>query len=219
MTKSSDMAHPFKLTFGEEIGNSISHGVMWVLILFSLPYYAIHSYLIGGIPYAVGASVFLICLFFMFLASSLYHLQPYDTTYKYVFRKLDHIMILLAIAGSYTPVCLVVMHNAVGYVILAIEWIMAIAGILLKAISSKSHAKLSMTIYMVMGWLAIFVIPAILRNASLAFFLMILLGGVMYTIGAIFYGHPEKRFFHFVWHIFIILASICHMIAILYLIM
>ena len=97
----------------------------------------------------------------MFLASSLYHLQPYDTTYKYVFRKLDHIMILLAIAGSYTPVCLVVMHNAVGYVILAIEWIMAIAGILLKAISSKSHAKLSMTIYMVMGWLAIFVIPAI----------------------------------------------------------
>ena len=96
---------------------------------------------------------------------------------------------------------------------------MAIAGILLKAISSKSHAKLSMTIYMVMGWLAIFVIPAILRNASLAFFLMILLGGVMYTIGAIFYSHPEKRFFHFVWHIFIILASICHMIAILYLIM
>lgn len=219
MTKSSDMAHPFKLTFGEEIGNSISHGVMWVLILFSLPYYAIRSYLIGGIPYAVGASVFLICLFFMFLASNLYHLQPYDTTYKYVFRKLDHIMILLAIAGSYTPVCLVVMHNAVGYVILAIEWIMAIAGILLKAISSKSHAKLSMTIYMVMGWLAIFVIPAILRNASLAFFLMILLGGVMYTIGAFFYGHPEKRFFHFVWHIFIILASICHMIAILYLIM
>ena len=66
MTKSSDMAHPFKLTFGEEIGNSISHGVMWVLILFSLPYYAIRSYLIGGIPYAVGASVFLICLFFMF---------------------------------------------------------------------------------------------------------------------------------------------------------
>ena len=95
MTKSSDMAHPFKLTFGEEIGNSISHGVMWVLILFSLPYYAIRSYLIGGIPYAVGASVFLICLFFMFLASSLYHLQPYDTTYKYVFRKLDHMPLVM----------------------------------------------------------------------------------------------------------------------------
>ena len=216
MTKSNEMSKPFKLTFGEEIGNSISHGVMWVLILCFLPYYAIRSYLIGGTIYAVGASVFLICLFFLFLASSLYHLAPYNTTYKYVYRKLDHIMILLAIAGSYTPVCLIVMANKIGILILIIEWIMAIAGILLKAISSKSHAKLSMTIYMVMGWMAIFVLPSIIKNTSLPFLLFLLLGGIMYSIGALFYSHPEKRFFHFVWHIFIILASICHMIAILY---
>ena len=153
----------------------------------------------------------------MFLGSSLYHIAPYDTTYKYVFRKLDHIMILLAIAGTYTPVCMVLLDNTIGYVLLIIEWVIALAGILLKTISNKAHMKLSMTIYMVMGWLAVIMLPTLLQKASLAFFGMILLGGVMYSIGAIFYSHPEKKYFHFIWHLFIVFASICHMIAILYL--
>ena len=215
--KSNDMAHPFKLTFGEETANAISHGVMWILLLGALPYDAIRSYTIGGPKYALGTSIFIICLFLMFLGSSLYHIAPYDTTYKYVFRKLDHIMILLAIAGTYTPVCMVLLDNTIGYVLLIIEWVMALAGILLKAISNKAHMKLSMTIYMVMGWLAVIMLPTLLQKASLAFFGMILLGGVMYSIGAIFYSHPEKKYFHFIWHLFIVFASICHMIAILYL--
>lgn len=215
--KSNDMAHPFKLTFGEETANAISHGVMWILLLGALPYYAIRSYTIGGPKYALGTSIFIICLFLMFLGSSLYHIAPYDTTYKYVFRKLDHIMILLAIAGTYTPVCMILLDNTIGYVLLIIEWVMALAGILLKAISNKAHMKLSMTIYMVMGWLAVIMLPTLLQKASLAFFGMILLGGVMYSIGAIFYSHPEKKYFHFIWHLFIVFASICHMIAILYL--
>lgn len=216
--KSLSMKRPFKLTFGEELGNSVSHGIMWILLLCLLPYYAVRSYLIGGTTYAIGSSIFIICLCMMFLCSCLYHLQPYGTTHKYIFRKLDHIMIVLAIAGTYTPVCLVLMHNFPGYVILAIEWIMAVAGILLKAISNKAHPKLSMTIYMVMGWLAIFVLPSMIRQAGWPFFGLILGGGVLYSIGAVFYSHPEKRYFHFVWHLFIILASVVHMIAILYLI-
>lgn len=215
--KSNDMAHPFKLSFGEETANAISHGVMWILLLGVLPYYAIRSYTMGGSRYALGTSIFIICLFLMFLGSSLYHIAPYDTPYKYVFRKLDHIMILLAIAGTYTPVCMVLLDNTLGYTILLIEWIMALAGILLKAISNKSHMKLSMTIYMIMGWLAVFMLPTLLQKASPAFFGMILLGGVMYSIGAVFYSHPEKKYFHFIWHIFIVFASICHMIAIFYL--
>lgn len=215
--KSNDMAHPFKLSFGEETANAISHGVMWILLLGAIPYYAVRSYLIGGSRYAWGSSVFLICIFLMFLGSSLYHISPYDTTYKFVFRKLDHIMILLAIAGTYTPVCVVLLNNTLGYVVLGVEWIMVIAGVLLKSISSKAHPKLSMTIYMIMGWLAILILPTLLQKASPAFFGMILLGGIMYSIGAVFYSHPEKRYFHFVWHLFIVFASICHMIAILYL--
>ena len=108
------------------------------------------------------------------------------------------------------------MNNWKGYVILAIEWVMVIAGILLKSIATRSYPKLSMTIYMIMGWLAIFILPTLIRETKPIFIILIALGGVMYTIGTFFYSKPQKKFFHFVWHIFIILASICHMIAILY---
>ena len=197
------MRYVYPLCFGEEVGNCITHGVMALLILFALPYYSVRAYLQGGAIKTFGTAVFLICLLFMFTGSCLYHSMPHETTHKYVFRKLDHIMILLAIAGTYTPICLNLMNNWKGYTILAIEWVMVIAGILLKSIATKSYPKLSMVIYMVMGWLAIFII-------------LIALGGIMYTMGTFFYSKPQKRYFHFVWHIFIILASICHLLAILY---
>ena len=134
----------------------------------------------------------------MFLGSCLYHSMPHDTTHKLVFRKLDHIMILLAIAGTYTPVCLSLMNNWIGYTVLAIEWLMVIAGVLLKSISNTNHKVLSMTIYMTMGWMAIFILPALIQKCSLPFFLLILAGGVLYTIGTYFYGHPQRKFNHFV---------------------
>ena len=200
----------------KKLGIVLRMGVMGILILFSLPYYSVRAYLRGGAIETLGTAVFLICLLFMFCGSCLYHSMPHETTHKYVFRKLDHIMILLAIAGTYTPICLQLMNNWKGYVILAIEWVMVIAGILLKSIATRSYPKLSMTIYMIMGWLAIFILPTLIRETKPIFIILIALGGVMYTIGTFFYSKPQKKFFHFVWHIFIILASICHMIAILY---
>ena len=95
------MKNVFPLSFGEEVGNSVSHGVMALLLLFALPYYAIRAYLQAGALHATGISIFIICMIFMFLGSCLYHSMPHDTTHKLVFRKLDHIMILLAIAGTY----------------------------------------------------------------------------------------------------------------------
>ena len=186
------------------------------MILFALPYYSVRAYLRGGAIEALGTAVFLICLLFMFGGSCLYHSMPHETTHKYVFRKLDHIMILLAIAGTYTPICLKLMNNWKGYTILAIEWAMVIAGILLKSIATKAYPKLSMTIYMIMGWLAVFILPTLIKETQPIFIILIALGGVMYTIGTFFYSKPQKRFFHFIWHIFIILASICHLLAILY---
>ena len=208
------MKDPYPLSFGEEIGNTISHGVMWVLVLFLLPFFAVRSYILGGIPYSVGISIYMICMFFMYMGSTLYHSAPYHTTHKYVFRKLDHIMITLAIAGTYTPICIMILPSPIRWILLTLEWVLAFIGILLKAISSQSHPKLSMTIYMTMGWLAIFMLPTLWAYSSTAFLICILLGGIFYTIGAFFYAHPEKNYFHFVWHIFINLASILHFIAI-----
>lgn len=210
------MKEPFPLSFGEEIGNTISHGVMGFVLLFTLPYYSVRAYLMGGALETTGIAVYFFCMMFMFFGSCLYHMMPYHTMYKYVTRKLDHIMILLAIAGTYTPICLVILHNWIGYTVLIIEWIMALAGILLKSISSKRHKALSMTIYLIMGWLAIFVLPALIADTNWVFLTLLFAGGVLYTIGTFFYSHPEQNFFHFTWHILIIMASLCHLIAILY---
>ena len=212
----SMMKNPYPLTFKEEVGNSISHGIMALCVVLSLPYYAVHSYLRGGMGYSFGVSVFMLGLFMMFMTSCLYHCSIYGTTQKYVFRKLDHIMILVAIASTYTPICLVYMNHVFGYILLILEWLMAFGGILLKAISKKSYPKCSMIIYMTMGWLAIFFVPQLFRNGSFFFMAWIVLGGILYSVGAIFYAQPQKRYFHFIWHLLIIGASICHMIGILY---
>lgn len=205
------MKQTFHLTIGEEIGNAISHGVMALIVLFTLPYFVIRAYLQYNLIGAIGISIYFFCLFFMFAGSCLYHIQPYDTTYKLVFRKLDHIMILLAIAGTYTPICLIMLHQ---FWILALEWTMVLAGILLKAIAKESHMTLSLIIYLVMGWLAILILPSLLARPL--FFGLILAGGLLYTIGVYFYSKPQKPYFHFIWHLFIIFASLAHAIAILY---
>ena len=196
----------FKLTFGEEVGNAVSHGVMALLCLFVLPFVSVYSYLRGGIVRSVGVSIFMICLFLMFLISTIYHSMAYDSQQKYIFRKLDHICIYLAIAGSYTPVALCVVKGWVGILILVIQW---------KAVSKRAFPILSTAIYLVMGWIAIVFIPFLIHS-SFWFLFFIILGGVMYSIGVFFYA-KHKKFFHFVWHLFINCASILHFIAIVFL--
>ncbi len=207
-----DMLH---LTFGEEVGNAVSHGVMALLCLGFLPFSAVYSYLCGGTVRSVGVSIFIICLFLMFLISTIYHSMDYATEQKYVFRKLDHICIYLAIAGSYTPIALCVVKGWVGILILVLEWGAVLAGILLKSISKKSYPVLSTTIYLVMGWTAVFFIQPLLNHASLLFLALIVLGGVMYSAGVFFYS-KHKKYFHFIWHLFINVASILHFIAIVF---
>ncbi len=211
------MRDMYKLGLGEEIANCVTHGVMALLCIMLLPATAVYSYLIGGTIRSVGVSIYIVCLFLMFIVSTLYHCMPFGTTHKYVFRKLDHICIYFAIAGSYTPIALCVIGGKQSIIILAIEWIAVIGGVLLKSISSKSLPKLSMTIYMIMGWTALFFLKPLLQNTSLLFLGLIVGGGIMYTIGAIFYSKPQHKYFHSIWHVCINIASILHFIAIVFL--
>lgn len=146
------MRDMFKLSFGEEVANTISHGVMAALCLLLLPAISVYSYLKGGVLRCTGISIYMICLFLMFLISCIYHSMAFNSDQKYVFRKLDHICIYLAIAGSYTPIALCLIQGTAGIIVIGIEWIAVIAGILLKSISKQSHPVLSMIIYMAMGW-------------------------------------------------------------------
>lgn len=210
------MHHTYPLSFGEEVANCVTHGVMAALCVCSLPCVAVYAYQQGGVIKAMGDSIFILCLFLMFMISTLYHSMPYDTTHKFIFRKLDHIGIYFAIAGSYTPIALLVIGGVKGWLILSIEWIAVLGGILLKSVSTRSFPKLSMTIYMVMGWTAIFFLPDLIKGSGLIFMTLIVAGGVMYTIGALFYRYPQKKYFHSLWHVCINIASLLHFIAIVF---
>lgn len=206
-----------KLSVGEETANAITHGVMSLLTLIALPIVSIYTFNIGGTLYAFSASVYLLCIFFMFTVSTLYHIMPYDTKYKYIFRILDHTFIYFAIAGTYTPIALCLIEGWQGYTIIFIQWSMVLFGILYKALSKKSMPKVSLAIYLIMGWTAVLFLPALIAKASVMFLTFILLGGVFYSIGAYFYAKKSIKYSHVIWHFFINFASICHFIAVIFL--
>ncbi len=218
MTKKNSIKNIIHLSVGEEIGNSVTHGIMSLLLLGFLPWTAVDTYIRGGWVLSIGTSIFIISLFLMFLTSALYHAMAYETKHKYVFRILDHIFIYFAIAGSYTPIALYIIRGWQGTLILIIQWGMVLTGILYKSISQKSIPKLSVTIYLIMGWIAVLFFPVIIKNSTPIFLSFIALGGLLYSVGAWFYTKKERPYFHFIWHLFINFAAISHFIAIIYLI-
>ena len=128
------MRDMYKLGLGEEVANCVTHGIMALLCLIALPAAAVYSYELGGTLRSTGVSIFIVCLFLMFIVSTLYHCMPFGSDHKYVFRKLDHICIYFAIAGSYTPIALCVIGGWECIAILCIEWCAVIGGVLLSII-------------------------------------------------------------------------------------
>ena len=210
------MQGTLKLSFGEEVFNSITHGVMSIIMLLLLPFSAVYAYATSGITKAVGVSIFILCLFLMYISSTLYHCMSYESPHKAIFRILDHICIYLAIAGSYTPVALSLIKGWQGLLILIIQWTMVLIGILYKSISTRSMPKLSLTIYLVMGWTALIFIPSLIAKSSPLFLIFIVTGGIMYSIGAFFYTKHDIKYAHGIWHLFIVLATIFHYLAIVF---
>ena len=212
------MAKIYIQSFGEEVGNAVSHGVMSILTLIALPFAAVWSYVASGgqVQTAIGVSIFCISIFMMFLISTLYHSMLHDTRHKEIFHILDHIFIYFAIAGSYTPVALSVIGGWQGWLIFILQWAMVIFGIFYKSLSRRSIPAVSLTIYLVMGWTVVFFFPLFLNHASWQFILYIALGGVFYTIGAVFYAKKAFRYHHLVWHLCINLAAASHFIAIVF---
>lgn len=202
-----------KLSLGEEIGNSVTHGVMASIILILLPIFAVVAYQKGGWILSGGISVFMISLFLMFISSCLYHSMAYDSKHKEVMRVLDHSFIFVAIAGSYTPVALSIVKGWQGILILAIQWSAVLFGVLYKSLSKKRIPKASLMIYLSMGWVAVLFLPQLISNAQPGFILFIGLGGILYSIGAWFYNQKHRPYFHFIWHLFINFAAASHVIA------
>lgn len=204
-----------RLSFGEEVANSITHAVGAVAMLVLLPITDIYSYHHYGMQAAVGMSIFDISLFLMFMSSTIYHSMQYDSPQKFVLRIIDHSMIYIAIAGSYTPVALSLVGGWLGYLIIVLQWGATIFGILYKIFAKKINDKFSLFLYLLMGWLVVFIIPSIISKTGVVFWSLMLAGGLAYTIGAIFYAR-KRPYDHMIWHLFILLASILQYIAIVH---
>ena len=206
---------PPNYTFGEEIGNSVSHGAMALVALGGIAPTAIHGFVRHGALAAVSMTIFMCSLFLMFLSSCLYHSMKVDTRQRQVLQILDHIFIYVAIAGTYTPIALVVIGGWQGIVVASLQWTMVIFGVLYKSVARRRIPKVSLTIYLIMGWSIVFVGPMFIRNASLGLILLILAGGIFYSAGTYFYAKKDKRFFHMVWHFFVSLGAVCHFLGVL----
>lgn len=206
-------------TFGEEVANSVSHGVMTVLMLLALPFSAVWAFLHNPenpVLASVGVSIFVISILLMFLCSTLYHSMAPESKHKAVFHILDHIMIYFAIAGSYTPIALSVIGGWQGVLIVIIQWVMVLFGIFYKSLSKRSIPSISLTIYLIMGWMIVIFFPLFWNSASTPLLALIGAGGIFYTLGAIFYAKKGFRYHHLVWHLLINLAVVCHFVGIVF---
>jgi hemolysin III len=202
-------------TFGEEVGNAVSHGAMALAVLGGIAPAAINAYLSKGALAAVGTSIFMCSLFLMFLSSCLYHSMTAETRQRQILQILDHIFIYVAIAGTYTPLALSVIGGWQGILVASLQWVMVLFGILYKSLAKRRIPKISLTIYLIMGWSIVFVLPLFMNNANLGMQLLLFGGGVFYSAGAFFYAKKEKRFFHMVWHFFVNLGAVCHFLGVL----
>lgn len=190
-------------TKGEEIFNAVSHIVGGALGLVALIMLLIFAYPNAGYMAAVAA--FGISVILLYTMSALYHFLPRGGGKK-VFRIFDHCTIYLLIAGTYTPFCVIALGlSTTGIVIIVIEWVLAVLGITGNAIAmnNKVIKGFSMAFYCIMGWLILIAFGELLQNLTIAEFILLLAGGLAYTLGIIFYALGKKiRYFHSIWHLF-----------------
>jgi len=198
-------------TRGEEIASAITHGVGTAMAVGSMVYMLASA---GGDPLRIiAALVFGTSLVLLYLASTLYHTFS-SPRLKGVLQTLDHACIYVLIAGSYTPLTLISLRGPWGWSLLAVVWLLAIGGVLLKTVGRgrKDH-WISTGLYIAMGWLAIIAIVPILKNLPLAGVAWLVAGGIFYSLGVVFFSWQRLRFNHAIWHLFVLAGSACHVVT------
>ncbi|MBQ9919714.1 MAG: hemolysin III family protein [Clostridia bacterium] len=201
-------------TLGEEISNSISHGVGSILSMLGtviLIQLGVKEQSLAAIIWGAfyGGS-----LIILYTVSCLYHSLICNMA-KRVFRILDHCSIFLLISGTYAPISILMIGGKIGYSLITVNLACAVIGIILNAINMKRWEKLSLILYVIMGWMCLFTIKPLIAAAPTDVLLLLVAGGVAYTLGIIFYKLKIK-YMHFIWHIFVLLGSILHYLFILY---
>ena len=196
----------------EEKGNTWTHliGVVFALSCIWMVWPAVSL----GWRWAMGVLFFIVGMFLMFLSSTIYHwLKPGIA--KNILRKCDHISIYVMIACSYTPICIAVVGGWIGWVTFGLLWAVVIAGTVYKIVAMGKYPRLSLALYLVMGWSIVFIAKPVFESLSVLSMFLIFAEGVLYTAGTYFFTKDSKPHFHAIWHVFVLLGAIAHWSAIL----
>ena len=217
--KAIEATIPKRYSIGEEIFNSVTHGIGAGLAVAAIVLLAIRAAVYAPQDakgyYVTSFVIFGASMFILYLMSTLYHaLTPYGA--KKVFAIFDHSCIYLLIAGTYTPFCLTTLHGAIGWILFGIIWGLAIAGMTFYAIFGSRMRILSAITYILMGWLVVFAFKPMAQNLNRLSLVLLIVGGATYTVGCIFYALKKIKWMHSIWHIFVIFGSVLHFFSVYY---
>lgn len=206
-----------KRTFsvGEEISHSITHGIGALLSIVALVILVVFASKQKDVWKIVSFSIYGASLFLLYISSTLYHSLAFTKARK-VFQRLDHSMIFLLIAGTYTPLLLIPLRGTLGWILFGVIWGLAILGIVFKNLFFKKLQFVSLMLYLAMGWMLVIALKPLLQVVPFEMFVWIIAGGVSYTLGVIFYVWKKMPYSHFIWHLFVLGGSIAHFFGILF---
>ncbi|HLR53697.1 MAG TPA: hemolysin III family protein [Pseudogracilibacillus sp.] len=198
----------------EEIAHAITHGVGVLFSLIALYFLVAFSYVSGDTVLLISVVIFGVSMLFMYVSSTLVHSLP-QGKWKNIFLIIDHAAIYIFIAGTYTPFALIILDGSLGWGLFTLVWSFAVIGIILKSFFVNKFVFVSTLFYILMGWLIVLVWGPLTESIQPKGLLLLVLGGIIYTIGAVFYIWKFIPFHHMIWHIFVLIGSVFHFFAIL----
>ena len=202
-------------------GSAITHFIGWLMAVFSAVPLLLRATHNPDTIHLISLAIFIVSMILLYGASTVYHTLDISERVNKILRKIDHMMIFILIAGSYTPICLVALADQKGYMLCALVWGIALFGILIKACWITCPKWFSSVLYIAMGWVCVLAFTQILNSLSAAAFGWLLAGGIIYTIGGIIYAlklpifNARHKYFgsHEIFHLFVMGGSICHFIV------
>ncbi|MCI8427061.1 MAG: hemolysin III family protein [Lachnospira sp.] len=214
------LKHFFTTIKIKDPGSAITHFIGMLMAIFAALPLIIKSLSAPDIIHVISLTIFIVSMILLYAASTTYHTFDISPKVNQILKKLDHCMISVMIAGSYTPVCLIVLHGATGYTLLALVWGIALLGIVFKLCWVSCPRWVSSALYIIMGWVCVLSFTQIINALPTAAFIWLLMGGVIYTIGGIIYALKLKVFnnrhkyfgSHEIFHLFVMAGSACHFI-------
>ncbi len=195
-----------------EQGNTWTHLIGAVFALSSI--WMVWPAVYKGWQWAFGVIFFIVGMFLMFLSSTMYHwVRPGKA--KQVLRKCDHISIYVMIACSYTPICVGVIGGWLGWLVFGLLWAAALGGSIFKIVAIGKYPRLSLALYLTMGWAILLIFPSVMERLSTLSLVLLLCEGILYTVGTYFFANDKRPHYHAIWHVFVLLGAIAHWSVIL----